>query len=191
MGFGNDLRVSHSSVGGNLIARDDNSLNFQNQYSTSTYLEDLYTRFEKEKNDNKDLKELCDELSFLNTQVQNEKVIGLEAKLIAGNKQAIVDYALDLKQKFYMKLMRTSQYSLVAQDINIYILSKIKRTFIMEIFQLICAGESDLRVNMLIAERIINPVKVDLGINLFRYTEEDIMGMIFFLTGNCHIKWAK
>lgn len=190
-GPGNEVAVSNTSIGGSLVGRDDNSLNFQNQYSASTYLEDLYIRFEKEKNANKELKDFCEELSFLNTQVQNEKVIGLEAKLIAGNKQAIIDYALDLKQKFYMKLMRTSQYSLVAQDINIYILSKIKRTFIMEVFTLICQGESDLKINMLISERIINPVKVDLGINLFKYTEEDIMGMIFYLTGNCHLKWAK
>ncbi|NNU33699.1 hypothetical protein HK413_05235 [Mucilaginibacter sp. S1162] len=186
----NEVSVSNSKIGDKLVGRDDNSLNFTNQYSGSAYLEDLYLKFEVEKNANPELKALCDELNFLNTQVQNEKVIGLEAKLIAGNKQPIVDYALELKQKFYMKLMRTSQYSMVAQDINIYILSKIKRTFIMEIFTMICAGESELKINMLIAERIINPVKTDLGINLFKYTEEDIMGMIFYLTGNCHIKWA-
>lgn len=187
----NELSIKNTSVGGKLVGRDDLSLTVQNHYSASTYLNDLYQRFEKEKKENPELQELCDELDFLNTQVQNETVIGLEAKLKAGNKEAILEYALDLKQKFHMKLMRTSQYSLVAQDINIYILSKIKRTFIMEVFTMICSGESELNINMLIAERIINPVKFDLGINLFKYTEEDIMGMIFYLTGNCHIKWAK
>ena len=187
----NKVDFSDSSVGGNFIGRDDRSLTIKSSYSASLYLDDLYNQFELEKSKNKELKDLCDELSFLNTQVQNEKVIGLEAKLIAGNRKAILDYALDLKQKFYMKLMKTSQYSIIAQDINIYILSKIKRTFIMEIFTLICEGESEQKINMLINERIITPVKTDLGINLFKYTEEDIMGMIFYLTGNCHIKWAK
>jgi len=58
-----------------------------------------------------------------------------------------------------------------------------------EIYSLICQNESEEKINLLITERIIKPVQEDLGINLFRYNEDDIMGMIFFLTGNCHIKW--
>lgn len=50
----------------------------------------------------------------------------------------------------------------------------------MEIYTLICNNEPEEKINYLITERIINPVKADLGINLFRYTEDDIMGMIFF-----------
>ena len=188
---GNHVGLSDSSVGGKFVGRDDKSLNFTSQYSASAYLDDLYNKFEKEVSENSELRALCEELSFLNTRVQNETVIGLEAKLIAGNKAAIVDYALELKERFYMKLMKKSQYSQVAQDINIHILSKIKRTFIMEVFTLICEGATEREVNMVIAERIIEPVKAELGVNLFKYTEEDIMGMIFYLTGNCHIKWAK
>ena len=56
-----------------------------------------------------------------------------------------------------------------------------------EIYTLICQNDSDEKINLLITERIIKPVQEDLGINLFKYNEDDIMGMIFFLTGNCHI----
>lgn len=59
----------------------------------------------------------------------------------------------------------------------------------MEVYTLICNNAPQENIDKLITERIINPVKQELGINLFKYDEEDIMGMIFFLTGNCHIKW--
>ena len=60
----------------------------------------------------------------------------------------------------------------------------------MEIYTLICNNETESKIQAVIAERIINPVKTELGLNLFKYDEDDIMGMIFFLTGNCHIKWT-
>jgi hypothetical protein len=60
----------------------------------------------------------------------------------------------------------------------------------MEIYSFIIDGSSQEKINLLIRERVIEPVMKELGINIFKYTEEDIMGMIFFLTGNCHIKWA-
>ncbi len=184
----NDVSVTDSSVGGDFIGRDNNSLNINNSYSRSLYLEDLYEKFQKEKDSNPELKELCDELDYFNSII-DEDIIGLENKLINGNRERLIKYAISVKEKFHKKLMKTSQYSSVAQDINVYLLSKVRRGFVMEIHSLICANESEEKINMLITERIINPVKADLGINLFHYDEDDIMGMIFFLTGNCHIQW--
>ena len=186
---GNKITLSDTSVGGSFIGRDDNSLNLNNIYTRSTYLQDLYEKFQKEKNENQELCEFCEELDYLNS-VLDEDIIGLEAKLKAGNREKLLHYATDVKEKFHKKLMKTSQYSLVAQDINVYLLTKVRRGFMMEIYSLICNNESEEKINMLITERIINPVKADLGINLFKYNEDDIMGMIFFLTGNCHIKWC-
>lgn len=185
----NKVTVEGSQIGRDLIGRDDNSININNNFSTrATYLQDLYERYEKEKNENPDFKELCEELDYFNSIIDGD-VIGLEKKLTQGGRVKLIDYALDVKERFHKKLMKTSQYSSIAQDINVYLLTKVRRGFIMEIYTLICNNESEEKINMLITERIIKPVQEDLGINLFRYTEDDIMGMIFFLTGNCHIKW--
>ncbi len=86
--------------------------------------------------------------------------------------------------------MTTSQYSTIAQDINVHILAKVKTAFVMQVYTLIIQGQPEESINLLIHERIITPVMAELGINILKYTEEDIMGMIFFLTGNCHIKWT-
>jgi hypothetical protein len=102
-----------------------------------------------------------------------------------------VRYAKEVKEQFHKKLMKVSQYSLVAQDINVHILAKVRSAFVMEVYSLILEGKPQDTINLLIRERIINPVMSELGINIFKYTEDDIMGMIFFLTGNCHIKWSE
>jgi hypothetical protein len=190
----NDITVNDSTVGGKFIGRDDNSDNsvkISTSNERSAYLQDLYNKVQKEKIAHPELNELCEELDYFNSQIADEGVVGLDFKLRAGNREKILTYAKCVKEKFHKKLMKTSQYSSVAQDINVYILAKVRRSFMMEIYTLICNDESEEKINFLITERIINPVKAELGLNLFKYDEDDIMGMIFFLTGNCHIKWTK
>lgn len=185
----NKVNLDNTHIGDKFVGRDDKSVNITYGGSNrSTYLQDLYERYQKEKSENPDFKELCEELDYFNSII-DEEVIGLEEKLQQGNRTNLISYALEVKERFHKKLMKTSQYSEIAQDINVYLLSKVRRGFIMEIYNLICNNESEEKINLLITERIIKPVQEDLGINLFRYNEDDIMGMIFFLTGNCHIKW--
>jgi hypothetical protein len=177
----------------NIVGRDsfDNSLSIINQHESSSYIKDLYEKFEVERNSDPELKDLCEELSILNTQVQNEEVVGLENKLKAGGQiDYYITYATELKDKFYRKLMINAQYSLAAQEINTHLLTKVKRTFRMEIFPLLCNKEPLSFIEQVITERIIIPVRTELGLNLFKYTDEDISGMIFFLTGTCHLKWC-
>lgn len=190
----NDISIKNTNIGGNFTGGDDlsdRSLQINTTHERSAYLEDLYKRFQAEKETNPELLAFCSELDYFNSQIGNESIAGLDSKLIAGNRQKILDYAKQVKEKFHKKLLQTTQFSSVGQDINVYILSKVHRSFMMEIYTLICDGESEERINVLITERIINPVKAELGLNLFKYDENDIMGMIFFLTGNCHIKWTK
>ncbi len=187
----NRVEVQQAQVGGDFTGRDKNVYDFSTKQAQTAYLKDLYERFEKEKLENPDFKEICEELNYYTSQNGKEEIIGLEKKLIAGNRQALVRYAKEVKEQFHKKLMKVSQYSLVAQDINVHILAKVRSAFVMEVYSLILEGKPQDTINLLIRERIINPVMAELGINIFKYTEDDIMGMIFFLTGNCHIKWSE
>lgn len=189
----NDNRIDASrlEIAGDFTGRDNNHFDFSTRYSQTAYLKELYEKFEKEKRENSRFNEICEELNYFISQNGNEEIIGLENKLIAGNRRPLVRYATEAKERFHKKLITTSQYSSIAQDINVHILAKVKTAFVMEVYTLIVNGQSDEAINLLIRERIIVPVMAELGINIFKYTEEDIMGMIFFLTGNCHIKWAE
>lgn len=186
----NRINIDNSQVEGDFIGRDDKSINIinHNTFTSSIYLQNLYECYQKEKLDNPEFKKLCEELDYFNSIVKGD-VMGLEEKLRQGGRERLIAYALDVKEKFHKKLIKTSQFSNIAQDINVYLLSKVHKGFMMDIYHLICEGESDDKINLLINERIIKPVQQDLGINPLKYNENDIMGMIFFLTGNCHIKW--
>ncbi len=188
-----DISLSGSSVRGDVTGGDKidySSVNISTTYERSVYLNDLYEKFEEEKKNNSGLREFCEQLDYFNSRIGDEQIQGLEQKLIAGNQEKILKYAIRLKESFHKKLTKTSQYSQVAQDINVYILKKVERSFLMDVYIMICKNEQEETINAMINEKIIKPVMADLGINLFKYDEGDVMGMIFFLTGNCHIKWA-
>ena len=124
MSNNSDVKVENSEVGGDFVGRDSYKIN-NNYHSRSTYLQDLYRRYEEEKSSNPEFKELCEELDYLNSIIDN-KVIGLEKKLEDGGRKKLLGYALDVKDRFHRKLMKTSQYSLIAQDINVYLLAKLE-----------------------------------------------------------------
>ena len=184
----NEISLSDTSIGGSFTGRDNYSQTFNNINQRSNYLDELYNKFEEEKKLNPELKEICEELDYYNSKFDGD-IIGLEEKLIAGNREQMIFYATSTKEQFRKKLMKTSQLSLAAQEINIHILAKVRRGFMSEIYNRICNNEPQSNIDQLITERIINPVMVELGINIFHYNEDEVMGMIFFLTGNCHIKW--
>jgi hypothetical protein len=60
----------------------------------------------------------------------------------------------------------------------------------LEIYPRVCNNEDPVLINSLISEKVINPLIVELGDNLFDFTPDDVQGMLYFLTGNCHIKWT-
>lgn len=190
MAHDNQVDIKDVHVEGDLTGRDKNYYDFSTKQAQTAYLKELYNKFEKEKQENPEFQGICEELNYYISQNGKEEIIGLENKLVAGNRQSLVRYATEAKERYHKKLMRVSQYSPVAQDINVHILAKVKTAFVMEVYTLILEGQPEGTINLLIRERIIAPVMAELGINIFKYTEEDVMGMIFFLTGNCHIKWT-
>lgn len=186
-----EVKVSDTEVGADLVGRDKNVFDFSTKREQTEYLKNLYEKFNKEKDADIGFKEICEELNYYVSQNdEDENIIGLENKLIAGNRKFLLKYAKEAKERFHKKLMKVCQYSDIAQDINVHILAKVKTSFIVEVYSFIIQGQTQEKINLLIRERVIEPVMKELGINIFKYTEEDIMGMVFFLTGNCHIKWA-
>lgn len=187
----NEIDVSDSSIGGKFVGRDDNTVNnIINIDKHSLYLENLYKKYEEEKRDNKEFKKICDDLNYYTSKIDGD-VLGLEAKLEAGNMTNKLHFAKTCKERYHKKLIKMTQFSQIAQDVNIYILSKIEGVFMLEIYHLVCNGFGEEHIDSMIQEKIINPITKELGINSLGYTYTDILGMIYFLTGNCHIKWSK
>jgi len=187
----NEVEQTGNLVGGDQAGRDINKT-YHNHFPTSNllYIKNLNVKFKKDQEENKQLSAFIEELEHFNTPRANETIIGLENKLIAGNRQSFIDFAKDHKDRFHRKLFKF-QFSEAAQKINCHLLALVELYFLYEIHPLICQGEADQIINSKIIEKIITPLLNELDENLLGYSADDINGMIYFLTGNCYIKWIK
>ncbi|MDT9106674.1 ABC-three component system protein [Escherichia coli] len=94
-----------------------------------------------------------------------------------------------MKEKATKAIMRR-QTSKTAQRIFVIILDQIHFDFITKVTPLIEADSSRVIVDEKIAS-IIDELYSSLGENLLELTAKDLLGLLFFLGGNCHIRWDK
>ena len=115
-------------------------------------------------------------------------VIGLEQKLINGNREDLVEDAIEHKDRF-AKIAARAQLSPRRQYIYFYILQKIKASFDGQIRPLLKAGARPEDIDQTIYHNIVNSIfsevcSVDISID-----QHLIYGMLYFLTGKCHLVW--
>lgn len=122
--------------------------------------------------------------------LQSSDVRGLDDKLKASGRLDLLTEAVELKQRAAKLIMRW-QTSPVTQEIITHILAKIHQAFMFYVRPAVEAGATRPEVDRLIAERVIEPTSEMLGDNDLGITMIDIVGLLFFLGGNCHIRWDK
>lgn len=120
--------------------------------------------------------------------------IGLEQKLIDGGfTETQIIKALERKQLYWKKYEKYKNYE-SAQRIHVDLLAKIIIDFETHIDPLIIGNKSKTDISLAILNNVINPMVSllnDEGAEdevLYLNTEE-IYGMIYFLTGKCHLNW--
>ncbi len=174
---------------GDLAGRDVNKQTYQIgriPFSGQNTLLNLYEKLKAEENEV--FTEIVDELMHFKNHASNTPFIGLEAKLESGNRTVYLQFAEVAKEKFTKKMMK-NEHSETAQYIYAFLLAKVYSRFQTSIYPRLSEGHPDTFITSLILETIINPLEDLLGENLLRLYEDEIHGMIYFLTGNCHIKW--
>lgn len=117
-------------------------------------------------------------------------VRGLEEKLKASDRQDLMQDASELKERAAKLIMRW-QTSGVTQDIITHVLAKIYGDFMLSVRPAIQAERSREHVDELIMQKVILPTSEMLGENDLGLSTIDILGLLFFLGGNCHIRWDK
>ena len=138
-------------------------------------------------------KTLIDDLLHLSTPKLNEQIVGLEAKLkAAGRDDAFVSLGQEMKELFAKKLTKHT-FSESAQKIYLYLLNEVATHFQLSVLPHIRAGKPPDVIDRLINTEVIEPVQTKLGPHRFVLDvySRDVFGMLFFLTGNCHLVWAK
>lgn len=189
--FNDGVRVTNSEVGGHVAGGDvhDNRTNMTFAGSKGVYMKSLLDRYKKDCEGSREKLEFIEDLDYYNNRREGD-VIGLEEKLALAEREDIFWYANDAKDRFQRFLFK-NQFSEAAQQIFVHLLTEIQSRFLHEIYPLICKGESSEKISILITERLIKPVRDELGENYLSITTLHINGMLYFLTGNCHLKWTK
>ncbi|MFD1711895.1 hypothetical protein FVQ98_05945 [Ottowia sp. GY511] len=134
--------------------------------------------------------QIADQLQHYCNTSTNADVRGLKEKLTAGKRQDLIDDAMQWKQKA-SKLVMKWQTSPAAQDILTHILAKLHTEFIFNARPAIEAEKSREEVDEIVISKVIQPTHAMLGENDLGLTYLDLMGLLFFLGGNCHIRWDK
>lgn len=138
-------------------------------------------------------REVIDELLEYKTQLDGTK--GLEGKLTDGGfSTGAIEDAMRKKEKYAKKAAKFECYP-SAQEINLLLFADINSRFERYIFPLIKA-ETDMDLVM----QRIHEMIVDYEMNFInengaddadlRYTSDHIYGMLYYLTGMCHINWV-
>jgi len=139
--------------------------------------------------DNPEIKEIIEELAEYTTNRPDREIIGVEKKLENGGRQDLVENAVYFKNKFE-RFLAKKQLSLVDQHIYAHVLAMIDTTFNHKIRPLILDDRSKSEIDAAIHEHIIEPVYQSIVGYNSSVNAGLVAGMLYFLTGKCHLVWS-
>ncbi|MFK7828136.1 MAG: ABC-three component system protein [Congregibacter sp.] len=136
------------------------------------------------------LQGIIEELAEYTTNRPDREIVGVEAKLVAGGREDALENAVYYKNAFERRIAK-KQLSRVEQHIYAHVLAMIETTFNQYVRPLILAGESKAIVDAAVHEKIFVPVyKAIVGFDA-TITTQHVAGMLYFLTGKCHLMWSE
>ena len=137
--------------------------------------------------------DIIDELKFYITELPGTKSV--EEKLADGrfNEDQIFDAVC--QKDMYARRAEQYQYYPSAQQIIFDLFSSIKNAFKTDIFPMIACGEELTVVMQAVRTNIVLDIKGKLEKmgsrdEYLHFSEDHIYGMIYYLTGMCHLNWA-
>lgn len=182
--------VHGDQAGGDIIKYINHTINlYTADGSQPTPMGRLVQKFKKERENDAQFHETLEILKHFARPLPGEDLSGLEAKLRASGREGLLDFAQQAKELFTKKLVE-HQFSEAAQEIHAYLLAEIWTRFHTEVRPAIQQHADPTVVNTLVRERIIQPAQTLLDENVLHLFSAEINGMLYYLTGNCHIKWT-
>ena len=124
-----------------------------------------------------------------------DKTRGLDRKLEDGGFAPDSIATARRKKQYYVKKATKYQYYESAQRIDSYLYAKVCNRFDSYVFPLIRAQHPLDEVRTAVYEQVVIPILEEINEQgsadtCLCYTEDDIFGILYYLTGNCHINWT-
>ena len=183
--MGNQVILKNSNVEGDVVQGDKNVLQ-----APLLPLEKAIQAIIDSTEDNKELEGIIEELAEYITNRPDREIIGVEQKLINGGRDDLLKDAVYLKNKFERTITK-KQMSLVTQKVYAHVLAMIGSSFNLKVRPLILENRPKLEVNLAIHKEIIEPVYQSIVGFDQQITTELVSGMLYFLTGKCHLIWSE
>ena len=140
--------------------------------------------------DSPELEIIIEELAEYTTARPDREIVGVEAKLTAGGREDIIDNAVYLKNVFERRLAK-KQLSRVEQHVYAHVLAMIETTFNQYVRPLIVQGSGKDVIDAAVQEKIFDPVYKAIVSFDATITSRHVAGMLYFLTGKCHLMWSQ
>lgn len=160
------------------------------QSGTPNPFRKLFLKLESEAAEDKVLTSYIRQLAVYTRRVDNEEVIGLEQKLRLAGRDRQLTIGSALKENVYAAI-KANIFSPTYQMIVATLMSKVHERFDAEIRPAIKNGADNETIDKLVSQLITIPISSELDeCPQFDDVSLDyVRGMLFFLTGNCHIRW--
>lgn len=182
------VRQEGNQAGGNIAGRDN--IIVEAPARPENALARLFRRLKEEAADDRTLTKYIRELAIFTRHVEKEKIIGLEEKLKDAGRDDQIDMAMAMKEIVFSQL-RDNIFSLTFQQIYATLLGKVFEEFETWVKPVITAGKPRQEIDEIVNMRIIHPImdEIESCGDYGGVTPQTLRGMIYFLTGNCHIRW--
>lgn len=174
-------RLKNVFVNGDYVGRDKYVYNAE-----PTQLMLLQEEYQEELKNRQTCTEMIGELNHYNTK--KSEIRDLEDKLSAAGYYSLLDEAQELKE-LVSKLIVQYQHYRSAQKIIVFLLSDVHSIFQYRIKPHIVNKEQEVQILELMHLYIECELNKKLGINALEIYNRHLRGMVFFLTGNCHLEW--
>lgn len=176
-----------NKVGGDNAGRD--VIKTENHFHHGrTPMTSLIEQYKSEVDSDKKMSALIEKLEHFFSNTATADIRGLEEKLLASGRNDLLQEALARKQAANKLIMR-NQGSKSAQMIFSYVLAEIIVNFEQAVRPLIQNGADRAKVDKAILDNVIAPAHLALEENPLMLDKLDIQSLMYFLGGNCHIRW--
>ncbi len=147
----------------------------------------LLLKLQHEVESNAQVRDTVEALARFHVRRAADGVVGLEAKLAAGKREAELFDALERKEQF-AKLLDTWSLYASAQEIFAFLLARIEyefNTFILPQINHL----TQIELNEIVDQKIVEPTVAACGASIFVLDHGTVMGMIYWLAEQCYVRW--
>ena len=176
-------RLRNVIAGNDIVGRDKITNNI---LPLPRQLDLLSESYKKEVEENKTTTSIIDELNHYKNK--RTEIRDLTEKLTEAGFTDLIDEGEELKELVAKLIIKNQNYK-SAQKIITYLLSEVESIFNSKIKHKLTDTDEINQVKLLIREHIEKEVGDKLGENVLEIFNRQISGMVFFLTGNCHLEW--